>query len=223
MTTTTHPGIDRHEDRDRQHHEGQERPHGLQHVDDEVSDRLAGLHDLGRDAAGKVVLVEIIGLLDDPPERLPAHHRVEAGHDDLLLDDGRADHDRRPDDEQQRQQTGEFGPVVDKQRLRVRRIQKVDQPADRPVECGVHRSCQATHDEQEQECTLRLLCEIDDELPARRRQNLAVGVVKRIDGALEAPPQVFTKSFVAHSAAMSSTAGSSCSRNPPDCLCQSWA
>ena len=73
-----HQRIERHQDGDRQHHEGEERPHGLQHVDDEVADRLAALHDLGGDAAGEIVLVEIVGLLDDAPERLPAHHRIEA-------------------------------------------------------------------------------------------------------------------------------------------------
>ncbi len=215
------PRVHRAQDGDRQHHEGHEGPHGLQHVDDEIADGLAALHDLGGDTAGEIVLVEVVGLFDDAPERLPAHHRIEARHDNLLLDQRRADHHHRPDHQEQRQKPGEFRPVLCKQRLRRGRIQHVDQPADRPVERGVNRAGQSAHDEQQRERPLGLPGKIEDEAPGRRRQHLAVGVVKGIDGALEAPPQILAKAWLVerHSAACPSgmsAAGSSNSRNPPD-------
>ena len=227
-----HPRVDRDEDGDRQHHEGQERPHGLQHVDDEIADRLAALHDLGGDTAGEIVLVEGVGLLDDAPERLPAHHRVEARHDHLLLDDGRADHHQRAHDQKQPKQAEQFRPMFGEERLRVRRVEQIDQPADRPVERRVNRAGEAADDEQQEKRALRLAGEIEDELPGGVRQHLAVGVVEGVDRALEPPPQACAEAvfLLRHSAAMSLAAeGSACgscassSRKPPDWRSQSWA
>ncbi len=194
----THHRIERHQDGDGQDDEGQERPHRLQDVDDEVADRLASLHDLGGDTAGEVVLVEAVGLLDHPAECLPAHHRIEAGHHDLLLDDRRGDHDDRADNKDEEQQPDQCRPMVGEQRGGRGTVEQIDQPADRPVHRRIDGAGEPAGDEQQEEGALRLVGEIKDEAPRILGQHLTIRVVKRIDGALHRAPHAITEPFVAH-------------------------
>jgi hypothetical protein len=184
-------------------------------------------------AAGEIVLVEGVWLLDDAPERLPAHQLVEARHDHLLLDHGVGDHDERADDEHQPEEGDQFDPVVGEKLRRRRLFQQVDQPAERPVERGVDRARQAAGDEQQHERPLGLPREIENEGARVARQHLPFRVGKGLDDLLRLAPDTLGEGVVlalaylllldpAHSAAASLLCSSS-SRNPPDCLCHSWA
>src|SRR5690606_27268439 len=127
----------------------------------------------------------------------------------------------------QRQQSRKLRPVLREQGLGARPVQKVDQPADRPVQRGIDRSSEPADEEKKKERPLRLPGEIEDELPCGGRQHFAVGIVERVDRALEPAPQSFTEVSLAHSAAMPSpaegSAAASSSRKPPDWRLQSCA
>jgi hypothetical protein len=142
-------------------------------------------------------------LFDDPSEGLPAHQLVEGGDDHLLLDHRVGDHYGGADDEDQHEKRRKLAPVI-LQKLRRRRcLQKVYQPAERPVERGVDRARKPAYDEQEDERALGLACEEADEGPGIARQHFALGVGEGLDNALRLAPGALCKTvipalFIAH-------------------------
>ena len=78
-------------------------------------------------------------------------------------------------------------------------VEQVDQPADRPVHRRVDGAGQPAGDQQQDERALRLVGEIEDEAPGVGGQHFPVGVLERIDRALDRAPQAVAETaFGAH-------------------------